>query len=60
MILQQSSDSLVRWIRNHVYKFEKKYQENLGNIIKSYTFAIALEKGDKIADVAQLARARDL
>ena len=38
----------------------KSYQQNVGYIEKSPIFATPIQKGGKTADVAQLARARDL
>ena len=38
----------------------ENYQQPVGRIAKSYIFAAPLKKGDQTADVAQLARARDL
>ena len=38
----------------------ESYQQGVGRIAKSYIFAAPLKKGPYFADVAQLARARDL
>ena len=42
------------------YDRQKKYEKNVGHIVKCYIFASPFEIEDDIADVAQLARARDL
>ena len=41
-------------------EIEKNNQQSVGRITKSYIFASPFEKMGKTADVAQLARARDL
>ena len=41
-------------------KYRENYQKHVGCIVKSYIFASPLKKEGKTADVAQLARARDL
>ena len=46
--------------RRFLQRKSQNHQQGVGYIAKSYIFASAFEIGDKTADVAQLARARDL